>query len=264
LDNALNVERTAWLAHLGPTQSSAAGRLICFPYAGGGPSVFMGWRHLMPREVEIFAVHLPGRETRIHETPSSSFVAAVDCVVAEVRRLPPLPTIYFGHSLGGLMAFETARRFEQESLSEAPLQLVLSGCAPPHVDKSGEDAPIWRLDDVRFIARLNALNGTPQELLDSPDLMELFMPMLRADFRLADEARTSIRGRISIPMGVFGGSDDEITREELQEWQRYATTPVSVQMFPGDHFFLKTAREALCAAVRRRVADTLAAQGRRM
>jgi surfactin synthase thioesterase subunit len=214
----------------------------------------------MPREVEILAVHLPGRETRISETPGSGFAATVDSIVTALQQLAPLPTVYFGHSLGGLMAFETARRLEQKVLGEAPLQIFLSGCSPPHVDKNGEDGPTWRLDDVRFIDRLRDLNGTPHEVLDSPELLELFMPLLRADFQLADEARESIRGRTRIPIVVFGGTDDEITRDELQEWERYATAPVPVHMFPGGHFFLNTRSEAVCSAVGTRIADTLAAR----
>ena len=262
MEKTLNAGGTAWLARIGPARSSAAVRLVCFPYAGGGPSVFVRWQDCMPREVEILAVHLPGREARFKEQPDSDFAATIDSIIDAVRHLLPLPTVYFGHSLGGLMAFETARRLEQRDLGETPLQLVLSGCSPPHIDKSGEDGPIWRLGDTRFVEKLRELNGTPQEFLDSPELLELFMPLLRADFRLADEARRSIRGRTGIPMAVHGGTDDEITLEELQEWQRYATEPVPVQMFPGNHFFLNTGREAVCAAVRARIANALLAYGR--
>lgn len=262
MDKIFNAGGAAWLAGIKSTRSPAAVRLVCFPYAGGGPSVFVRWQDWMPREVEILAVHLPGRESRFREQPGAGFAATVESIMAAVRQLAPLPTIYFGHSLGGLMAFETARRLEQQGLREAPLQLVLSGCSPPHIDKNGEDGPAWKLGDARFVEKLKALNGTPKEFLNSPELLDLFMPMLRSDFRLADEARRSIRGRTDIPVVVLGGTDDEITREELQEWQRYATAPVLMQMFPGDHFFLNTGREAVCAAVLARIADALAAHGR--
>ena len=262
MSNTLTAGGAAWLARIRSARSPAAVRLVCFPYAGGGPSVFLRWQDWMPSEVEILAAHLPGREARFQEPLDSGFAATVDSIMAAVQQLVPLPTVYFGHSLGGLMAFETARRLEQQDLDEAPLQLVLSGCSPPHIDKSGEDGPTWRLGDARFVEKLKDLNGTPQEFLDSPELLELFMPLLRADFRLADEARRSIRDRTSIPVAVLGGTGDEITREELQEWQQYVTAPVSVQMLPGDHFFLNTGREAVCAVVRARITHALAAHGR--
>lgn len=262
MGKSLSASGNAWLARIGSSRSPVV-RLVCFPYAGGGPSAFARWQDSMPREAEILAVHLPGREWRMHEEPCSSFATAVHGILAAVKPLEPLPTVYFGHSLGGLIAFETARLLEAEGHRAAPLRLLLSGCSPPHIEKDREEGPAWKLDDTQFIEELKKLNGTPEEVLNSPEALDLFMPLLRSDFRLADEARASIRSRTSIPVAALGGWDDDVTQEELQEWHRYAAALLSVQMFPGDHFFLNTHRESVCSTVRAHIADTLLGSGGR-
>ncbi len=252
---------TPWFTRIGPARMTPSVRLVCFPYAGGGPSAFMRWRDWMPDEVEILALHLPGREARIKERPSFSFASTIENIVTAIRLLAPLPTVYFGHSLGGLVAFEVAQRLEREVEGAFLLHLFVSGCSPPHIIQEDKDDPAWRLEDARFIERLRDLNGTPQEVLDSQELMELFIPMLRADFRLADEARTCIGGQTGVPTTVLGGLDDKSTPMELAEWQRYAAAPVRIHMFPGDHFFVNTAREAVCGAVSAQIANLLATRG---
>ena len=155
------------------------------------------------------------------------------------------------------MAFETARQLEGQHAP--PLKLVLSGCYPPHIDKSEGKPPAWKQDDAHFIEELKGLNGTSEEVLKSPELLELFLPLLRSDFQLVQEARASIRGRIKIPLAILGGSDDNITPDELQQWADYTSESVSLQMFPGDHFFLNNHRNSVCSSVWSHIAEALSA-----
>lgn len=222
-------------------------RLLCFPYAGGGSSAFMSWRALIPPNIELLAVELPGRERRFHEKPWTDFIGAVQNITDALAQLPLLPTVYFGHSLGALLAFAVARTFESREHPASPCALVLSACEPPHIDKDGENGPAWKLDDTNFIHKLRELNGTPEQFLESPDLLDLFLPILRADFQLADEARSRIGGQIRIPTTVLGGFKDDIQYEELLQWQKYAFFPINIHMFAGDHFFLKTELAPLCS-----------------
>jgi surfactin synthase thioesterase subunit len=193
----------------------------------------------------------------------SNFSTVIENIVTAVKQLEPLPTVYFGHSLGGLMAFETAQQLEAEGRHAPPLKLVLSACYPPHIDKSGGKGPAWKQDDAHFIEELKSLNGTPDEVLKSPELLELFLPLLRSDFQLVHEARTSIGGRIKIPLAILGGADDNITPDELQQWAGYTSGSVSLQMFPGDHFFLNNHRNSVCSSVWAHVAEVLSASARR-
>lgn len=262
MENNEHVSENSWLARIRLSRSPRV-RLVCFPYAGGGPSVFWQWRDLMPGEAEIIAVHLPGRERRMGDELCSDFVTVIQKIVAAVKQLEPLPTVYFGHSLGGLMAFETAQQLEVEGWHAPPLKLVLSACYPPHIDKSGGKSPAWKQEDAHFIEELKSLNGTPEEVLKSPELLELFLPLLRSDFQLVHEARTSIGGRIKIPLAILGGTDDNITPEELQQWADYTSGSVSLQMFPGDHFFLNNHRNLVCSSVWSHVAEVLSASVQR-
>lgn len=256
MENTGSIGGNAWLTLIKPSQSPMV-RLVCFPYAGGGPSVFWQWRDLMPSEAEIVAVHLPGRERRMGDELCSDFATAMRNIVVAVKQLKPLPTVYFGHSLGGLMAFETARQLEGQHAP--PLKLVLSGCYPPHIDKSEGKPPAWKQDDAHFIEELKGLNGTPEEVLKSPELLELFLPLLRSDFQLVQEARASIRGRIKVSLAILGGCDDNITPDELQQWTDYTSESVSLQMFPGDHFFLNNHRSSVCSSVWSHIAEVLSA-----
>lgn len=262
MENNGSISESAWLTRIRPSQAPMV-RLVCFPYAGGGPSVFWQWRDLIPSEAEIISVHLPGRERRMGDELCSDFPTAIKNIVAAVKRLEPLPTVYFGHSLGGLMAFETAQQLEAEGWHTLPLKLVLSACYPPHIDKSGGRGPVWKQDDAHFIEELKSLNGTPEEVLKSPELLELFLPLLRSDFQLVHEARTSIGGRIKLPLAILGGTDDNITPDELQQWADYTSGPVSLQMFPGDHFFLNNHRNLVCSSVWSHTAEVLSASVQR-
>lgn len=182
------------------------------------------------------------------ETPCSSVDALIDDLVQGV--LPALdgPYALFGHSLGGLLAFELARRLEHAH-GRTPQQLFVSGHEAPDLP-SEPDRDHLLPDDV-FRVRLRELSGTPQEVLDNDDLMELLIPVLRADFAASNTYRLGTPWlRLSCPLTVFGGLDDpEAPPHTLRAWQQRTTGSFRLRLLPGHHFFLHTERTLLLDAV---------------
>lgn len=223
-------------------------RLICFPYAGGGSASFRPWARLMPEEIELVCLQMPGREARIVEPPRTDISTLVAEIVHALGKLPVMPTAFFGHSLGSLIAYEVANVVQGST--SAPRKLLLSGCSPPHVRKDEKDEePIWQLPDDAFLEKIRELNGTPEEVLSNLEMMDLVMPILRADFRLAEGIDMTPR-QLPIPICAFGGKEDpEASEDDIREWKHYSSTAFNYRMFPGDHFFINSYQEIVCRAV---------------
>jgi medium-chain acyl-[acyl-carrier-protein] hydrolase len=209
--------------------------LFCFPYAGGLATVYRPWAALLPSDVELCAIELPGRGARLKEAPVRQLMALVEAAADGLRPALDRPFALFGHSMGALVAFELARRLSAQGL--APLHLFVSGHAAPHLDSV--EPPMHPLPDGEFIARLRDLNGTPPEALQDPELMEIMLPILRADFIACEQHVPAPEPLLDVPMSAFGGIDDpEVSAERLEAWRPYTTRRFVARRFPGDHFFL--------------------------
>lgn len=217
----------------------AALRLFCLPYAGGGAQIYRGWGQILPAGVDVWPVQPPGRGSRYKEKPYQSFEALVSDVSEAMRPFIDIPFCLFGHSLGALVSFELAHRLREEHDAE-PQHLFVSGCRGPQFPRGGP-TNIHHLPDDEFIAQLRRLNGTPREVLDNPDFIQVIMETLRADFKLAETYRCSASSKLSCPITALGGTeDDAVPQDELESWKEQTTGPFDLWMLPGDHFFLHT------------------------
>jgi medium-chain acyl-[acyl-carrier-protein] hydrolase len=218
-------------------------RLFCFPYAGGTAAMFREWPRYLPPEVELCAVQYPGRGTRMHELLIEEIPKLAHMIGTEIKPFLNKPFAFFGHSMGALVSFELARRLQREGQS-GPLQLFVSGCTAPHI--RNVDDPTYNLPDTEFIDELRRLKGTPAEVLDNAELMQLMLPIIRADFK-ASQTYQYIPGEpLSCPVRACGGLKDEmVTRDKIEGWGEHTTSAFMAQMFPGDHFFLNTSQSLL-------------------
>jgi medium-chain acyl-[acyl-carrier-protein] hydrolase len=243
---SMKMSATAWLGRFKPNPRARL-RLFCFPYAGGGTLAYRGWAEQLPDWVEVCPVQLPGRE---HRTREPALRRIPDIVEAAAESLLPYldkPFALFGHSMGALVSFDLARLLRGR-YENAPAGLFVSGCPAPHVKR--RRPPTYDLPELEFVNKLRALNGTPRELLDDPDLMCVLLPLLRADFE-ASETYSYVAGPpLDCPVAAFGGTaDPEAERRDIREWCEHTTAAFSLKMFPGDHFFLHSARPLLLAAI---------------
>jgi medium-chain acyl-[acyl-carrier-protein] hydrolase len=232
-----------------PTSSRAEprARLFCLPHAGAGASAYRPWTALIPNWLALTPLQLAGREERLSETPLTNIQEIARSLLSTVISLANRPFFLFGHSMGALIAFELAHELRRLGLPE-PQGLLLSGRQPPHRPTQRE--PLHHLPDDLFVERLRDMGGTPPEVFEHSELLELLLPTLRADFEACDTYRSGERTPLDLPIHVFGGRDDRnVPADDLMEWNRHTTESVSVTLFPGGHFYLMERRAELSAAI---------------
>ena len=156
-------------------------RLFCFPYAGGTAQIYRQWPDYLPTDVEVCSIQLPGRGSQLQQPAFTRLLALVEPLTETIARHLDKPFVFFGHSMGALIGFEVARRLRREGRRE-PEGLFVSGRRAPQID---EPEPVtFNLPDAELLDELRRLNGTPEEVLDNPDLLQLMLPILRADFEV--------------------------------------------------------------------------------
>lgn len=236
-------------------QTEAKLRLLCLPYAGGGASLFNSWADFFPASVEICAVQLPGHESKRSE-PAFTELTSLIALLTKVLQ-PFLGTRFalFGHSMGALLSFELARRFRRE-LKLAPSLLIVSGQRAPQL--RDPVPPTHLLPDEEFVDRLKQMGGTPEGVLESSELMELFLPLLRSDFQLCETYVYSPDDPLECPISAFGGVEDvRVSEPELAAWSVQTRGRFDLRMFPGKHFFLNSSRGMFLRALSQRLEEEL-------
>ncbi len=236
----------AWLLCPRPDPQARL-RLLCFAYAGGGPPIFHHWAGGLPAGVEVCAVQLPGRGARVREAPFTRLAPLVETLASALRPDLDKPFALFGHSVGALIAFELARALRRRG-QPLPAHLFVSGCGAPQLPDPR--LPIHALPDGEFVAELAQLGGTPAEVLAHAELMALLLPALRADFALSETYVCAEEPPLACPVTAFGGVDDaRVSRDRLEGWREQTVGSFTLRLFPGDHFFINTARPALLEAL---------------
>lgn len=231
-----------WLVNFKP-HAQAKLRLFCFPYAGGTATIFRTWQESLPATIEVCPVHLPGRGKRLRETPFTDYQSFVQAIAEGLQPYLDKPFALFGHSLGAMLSFELARLLRRLHLPQ-PRHLFVSGRRAPQVVNS--EPPAHVLPDEQFVATLRKLNGTPAEALEHPELMQLMLPLLRADFAVCDTYTYVPEEPLAIPITAYGGLfDTGISREQVEGWRQHTTASFSLRMLPGDHFFINTSQTTL-------------------
>ena len=218
-------------------------RLFCFPYAGGSASSFQSWLNYCPSSIELWRIQLPGREKRIKETPITSLKSLINHLIPVISPYLDRPYAFFGHSMGALISFELTRKLA-ENQQTMPQHLFMSGFRSPQLPKA--DLPIHRLADDLFLEALRRYQGTPETVLRNSDLMAVFLPILRADFKLLETYFYHQDHPLNCPITVLGGCDDpKVSQAELEPWQMQTNQEFSLHLFPGGHFFINQETEAV-------------------
>jgi medium-chain acyl-[acyl-carrier-protein] hydrolase len=236
---------TPWVARTSP---HARLRLFCFPYAGGGSSLFRLWPQQLPPELDVCPVLLPGRETRWHEPLFTHLPSLVQALAEGLYPVLDVPFAFFGHSLGALIGFELARRLAR-SRRAAPTHLFVAAHRAPQLPLPA--SPLHILPDPEFINALYRLGGTPVAILQNEEMMRLMLPILRADFTLYETYTYTPEEPLACPVTAFGGEQDRlVSMQELAGWREQTTSFFTMTIIPGDHFFLHSHQSLVLQAIR--------------
>lgn len=238
------------------TNPAGAMRVFFFPFAGGNASAFLPWQAALGPRLELRVAQLPGRGVRLFDPP----VADLDELVAQLTRavaeLADRPFLFFGHSLGALLAFETARQLRRTG-RPAPASLWVSGAEGPQTRLLRRR--LHQLEEVELIEALREYNGTASEMLADRELMQLVLPGVRADFALSERYVYRPEAPLDLPISVLLGEADEFVEpERAAGWAAESSRPITVHRFPGDHFFLNDHQQAIADLIADSAAQAVA------
>ncbi|HVN05788.1 MAG TPA: alpha/beta fold hydrolase [Bryobacteraceae bacterium] len=219
-------------------------RLFCFPHAGGGASAFHGWAESLPHDVAVLPMRTPRRKD----------MAGVAAALAEtIEPYVDEPFAFFGHSMGAVVAFELARYLRRRH-RPLPRVLLVSGARAPQLRRG--HVPPAEPDEVEFVEALRRLEGTPQEVLDDPNLLRIVLPTLREDAAIYRQYVYAEEPPLGCPIRAYGGIDDpNVTRAHLEAWGQQTTAGFAIRLFPGGHFYLQSNRREFLASLSRDLKD---------
>lgn len=220
--------------------------LFCVPFAGGGTEAFDGWREALAPVAEVRVARLPGRGTRYGEPLVDAMPALVEDLAAQCEDLSRGPFALLGYSFGSYAAHALALHLAERG--RVARRLFVGGSRSPHLPPLGPARHLMR--DAELMAELRAMNGTAPEVLASAELMAMYLPILRADFRIA-ETYPPTAAPAPCPLTVFGASQDAfVPTADLSAWSRLGGDDTEVRVYDGDHFVIRSERPLICRAVR--------------
>jgi surfactin synthase thioesterase subunit len=226
-------------------------RLFCFPYAGAAHTAYHAWHHDLLKEVDLALVKLPGRGMRLGEPHAASFGSLTDeisdAIAKSLSGTKSQRFALFGHSMGALLAFETARRLHAKHRI-VPESLFVSGCASPSVPRK---QTLTNLSDDAFIEAIAAMNGMPEDICREPELVAFFLPILRADIALCEAYRYRPSPPLPCPVTIFAGDgDNHVPLCDLDDWAQETSSGCQKFLYPGGHFFLFQHQAAILRILR--------------
>lgn len=237
-------------------------RLVVFPHAGAAPGNYRSWRRALPLEVELIAVNLTGRGVRAREPFAAKLEDVVEEVLEALKTLPTvseIPLVFYGHSMGSMVAYgvvrgiQKQRRKDSDSSLPLPIKLFVSGRRAPHVPMPEGVEPWSKLTEPELLDRIKRIGGTPDEILNNKELMDLFLPVLRSDFGLLDQYSNTVvedwskddeelEVKLRVPVSYYGGLKDPfVSMEEGERWKEAMVdpSPFSTCSFNEGHFFVQ-------------------------
>lgn len=222
-------------------------RLFCFPYAGGSASIYREWQNLVPQGVEVIMVQPPGRAERLQEKPYQSIACLVEELGDGIDGLLDVPFIFFGHSLGGRIAFELAQKIK-ELKGIHPAHFIASASKSPYLVHSGSYCK--DLSDGEMITKLRAMKGTPDYLLDNAELMALCLPFIRADFTMSESYVSTASYKLYCQATILvGDKDTHVSLADQMLWHQCFDGDVSTVTISGNHFFVNESCRSVVAEV---------------
>ena len=230
--------------------------LFLLPCAGASAAVFRPWESRLPAWIRPVPLTPPGRGSRFAEQPIMQWSGLVDTLMRDITPTLGTPFAIFGHSMGALVGLELAHAIRQR-YAMAPEWFGAAACT----------APLRRVQELKWqhataselLTEVNRLGGTPKELLDNREMLDLLLPAIRADFHLCGSYKPQNRPSLDCPILALGGSHDDISMptENLETWSHETTGPFGKKLMPGNHFFIEMERDAVIRLISESLAASL-------
>lgn len=251
----MDLHKDPWFQVKTPN-SMAIARLFCFPYAGGSANIYLDWSDYLPRDIEVVALQYPGRGPRFAEPLISNCGEMISQIMSHIKPLLDKPFAFFGHSNGGLISFELARALQAEG-EDRQFHHFISGRWPIHLPRRSVEMS-HELSDEEFMHKLRRLGGTPGEFLENKGLMEVFLPILRADFSLNETFVYKKGEKLKTNATIFyGRSDAGFSEDDLDCWPDLIDGDIDHIGYDGGHFFIHSHKKELLAFLNMRLISLL-------
>ncbi|KUL39426.1 thioesterase II family protein [Actinoplanes awajinensis] len=241
---------TRWLRRFRPVDFPVE-RIICFPHAGGAASYFRSWPAWLPEKCELLAVQYPGRQDRVQEPCIRDMKEMVETLVPVLAPLRDRPLVFFGHSMGAAIAYETAVDLERTLDCSVRLLAVSSREAPDSI----VPRDLHRQSDEALVDDIKKLGGFEPEIFDVPELRALVLPTVRADYQLIETYQPSLH-KLRAPIAAYAGNlEAELLPDGLEAWAHCTQAGFWSKLFGGDHFYLQKNEESLVQDLVRRTRE---------
>ncbi|UKD51724.1 alpha/beta fold hydrolase [Amycolatopsis sp. FU40] len=243
-------ESTSWVRRFHPAPDAPA-RLVCFPHAGGSASFYFPMSKALSGDLDVLNLQYPGRQDRRHEPVIADLGRLADETAEVLRPWLDRPVAFFGHSMGAVLAFETALRLEREH-AFSPVRLFASGRRAPSTSR---DESVHLRDDEGILAELKLMSGTDARLLGDEEILRMSLPAIRGDYQAVETYQAEPAAAVRCPIDVLTGDDDpKTTIAEARAWQEHTTGGFDLTVFAGGHFFLAHHQKEITAHIRNRTA----------
>lgn len=211
--------------------------LFCLPYAGASEAIYYSWKKYLNTNIELYPIELKGRGKRFNQAFYESLEEAVDDIFNKIKdKIVDTDYTIYGHSMGSLLAFELYYKIISENLRK-PKHIFFSGYKAPSILRKKEN--IYTLPNNDFMKKVIELGGTPEEIANNKELLELFLPIIRSDFRILEKYDYKEREeKIECDVSIMNGKQDSINLEEILAWRNHVSKGFKVYNLEGNHFFI--------------------------
>ena len=208
-------------------------QLFCLPYAGGNSSIYYSWREIIPDNIKLIALQLPGRAELFSEEIITNMNILIKTLFNAIEPYLDKPFAFFGHSMGGIIVYALTQYIEKVSDKKAEF-IIISAAKPPHF-YSGDTRHLMSTKELAKILKKN--NATPNTILNSEELMDIIISIYRADCKLLETSKINTFPRVQTKVFIFNAKED-IRKNILSEWNEYFQQKITNINFNGGHFFI--------------------------
>lgn len=223
--------------------------LFCFAYAGGSSIAFSKWKRYAGPSIHVVPVEMPGRGVRFAEELCDNMDDLIDDLFNKIKgELVKESYILYGHSMGSWIVYFLVSRIMKEGL-RLPQGVFVSGKEAPHIIK--KEKKIHKLENCEFLDVINSLGGTPKEILDNEEMLEIFVPIIKNDYKVIETCHFEpLPHLLACDIRVFNGRQDKLTEQDLLGWKIYTGGNFQLYQFDGGHFFIHQYGEEMMSIIR--------------